>query len=686
MPKSSDRTKKRTEKNTNLISESSTKSYGTVSPDTTISTTVSSSVEGDKKVTTSQMDITEYNSTPVSPTTENDQIELSTAPASTSIAASYTSTSKLLTTVDEEIEIIGFGRFQFLAVMILGIANASDAIELLCASFILPQLPDFTDFDKSFLSSAIFIGMLIGGLFFGIASDFLGRKTMLITALLINAIFGALSALAPTQPYTLLILCRIIAGFGVGGSIPGVFTLTVEILPIRNRGFWLSVVAWFWMIGSIYGAGMAWLMIGTLQLSWRYFALVCAIPAFVGAILIALFLYESPRYLYLNGAIHQAESILNNIAQWNKTDTRLMKGYRLKESKDTNNTQELSNNTKSIPYSDKSTTQSNNKMKTISSPSSTTFVIADDDDEDDTNDISIRNTTSTKSLSSTPRNITSETDNNTEDIPASTTIDEEQGLLSTSSSTSNTLYTSSNNQSLSNSSSSIYTRKQQVFYIKRCCFCSRNGKLGRQILYKEIMRPLKEFFNKKLFRTSLLLMIIWFTLSLGWYGLTLWIPTIFHESNVQLDEYQDAFLVQAANLPGNILSALLMDWLGRKGVLIWSLIFAGIAAIGFPFTNSEVTTVLCACLLNAASTCTWNALDCLSTESFPTSLRTTAMGVLAASGRIGSIIGQFIFGALIHVSLFALLGVAGGVLVCGSIAGFLLPKEPKGRKLDETTD
>lgn len=65
----------------------------------------------------------------------------------------------------------------------------------------------------------------------------------------------------------------------------------------------------------------------------------------------------------------------------------------------------------------------------------------------------------------------------------------------------------------------------------------------------------------------------------------------------------------------------------------------------------------CSCALNAASTCTWNALDCLSTESFPTSLRTTAMGLLAASGRIGSIAGQFIFGGWPACVMVALLVV-----------------------------
>jgi hypothetical protein len=204
--------------------------------------------------------------------------------------------------------------------------------------------------------------------------------------------------------------------------------------------------------------------------------------------------------------------------------------------------------------------------------------------------------------------------------------------------------------------------------------------------YAQALQPLGEFFAPSLLRTSLLLMVVWFALSLGWYGLTLWIPTIFAETDIELDEFQDAFLVQAANLPGNVISSLLVDRVGRKGVLAWSLVFACAAAVAFPFARTEWTVVLCACLLNAASTCSWNALDCLSTESFPTSLRATSMGLLAATGRLGSVVGQFIFGALIHVSLFALLGVAGAVLLLGALAGAFLPKEPKGEKLAESLE
>ena len=153
-------------------------------------------------------------------------------------------------------------------------------------------------------------------------------------------------------------------------------------------------------------------------------------------------------------------------------------------------------------------------------------------------------------------------------------------------------------------------------------------------------------------------------------------PTLFAGLDLQLDIYQDSFLVSAANLPGNIVSALLFNYVGTKSVLFYSMIFAALSAAAFPFARTEATVLLATCTLNAVSTCSWNALDCLSTEAFPSRLRTTSIGLLSATGRIGSIVGQFVFAALLQVSSAALLVSAAVALGCGALAALALPPGP----------
>lgn len=49
---------------------------------------------------------------------------------------------------------------------------------------------------------------------------------------------------------------------------------------------------------------------------------------------------------------------------------------------------------------------------------------------------------------------------------------------------------------------------------------------------------MRHLFHPSLKRTTVLLTVSWFTLSFGWYGLILWIPTLFKDSHVDLNEYQ----------------------------------------------------------------------------------------------------------------------------------------------------
>lgn len=153
-----------------------------------------------------------------------------------------------------------------------------------------------------------------------------------------------------------------------------------------------------------------------------------------------------------------------------------------------------------------------------------------------------------------------------------------------------------------------------------------------------------------------------------------WLPTLFSATGLHLDVYQDTFLAAAATLPGNIVATLLMDRINRRTLLAGSLVAACLCAIMFAATtSSEAAVVTAACVLNAVSVGTWNTLDALSVEHFPTQLRTSAMGILAANGRLGSIVGQFVFGALVHTSVPGLLSLAAGLLLVGAGCALALP-------------
>jgi len=221
----------------------------------------------------------------------------------------------------------GFGRFHYWLLFVCGWANASDAVEILCISFILPAATcDFslTSEDKGWLSAILFIGMLIGGYIWGSVGDVLGRRKTLIIAMVVNAVFGIGSSLVQ-QKWQFFVM-RFFSGLGVGGSIPLVWTYFGEFQCKSRRGRMLSALAAFWMIGNVTVAALAWAIIpyqlGTANdaefkfNSWRIFVTVCGIPAVLVTIAL-VFLPESPKFLLSTGRESDALKIFRKIFMQN---------------------------------------------------------------------------------------------------------------------------------------------------------------------------------------------------------------------------------------------------------------------------------------------------------------------------------------------------------------------------------
>ncbi|XP_045608814.2 synaptic vesicle glycoprotein 2B isoform X1 [Procambarus clarkii] len=221
----------------------------------------------------------------------------------------------------------GYGFFHYWLLVIGGFANASDAIEILCVSILLPAAQcdlNMTTSDKGWLSSIVFFGMMAGGYIWGCLGDIYGRRNVLIVSLLVNALAGILSSFA--QSFPLFLFFRFTSGLGVGGSIPLVWAYISEFQPANKRGGALSVIAAFWMVGNILVAVFAVAIIpydigfvspSFSYNSWRIFLTVCALPAFITAILM-LWLPESPMYLLLRGRHDETIAVLQEIFAQNK--------------------------------------------------------------------------------------------------------------------------------------------------------------------------------------------------------------------------------------------------------------------------------------------------------------------------------------------------------------------------------
>ncbi len=218
-------------------------------------------------------------------------------------------------TVQDAIDAIGFGRFQRRLLLVCGVTWAADAAEILLIAFALPAITAEFEVSRAaggLLVTATFLGMLAGAWFWGITSDRIGRRVGFQLTVLIFALFGALSALAPNLA-TLAVL-RALTGFGLGGALPLDFSLYAEYLPRHNRGRNLVLLESFWALGTIVAAGLAVLLIPTV--GWRPLLASSALAAAL-VVWIRRRIPESPRYLATIGRMQDASDVLAQVAHTN---------------------------------------------------------------------------------------------------------------------------------------------------------------------------------------------------------------------------------------------------------------------------------------------------------------------------------------------------------------------------------
>jgi putative MFS transporter len=165
-------------------------------------------------------------------------------------------------TVEEAVEQVGVGRFQYKLLVICGVGWAADAMEVILIAFVLPVVIrewGLSTSQAGFIGTSIFLGMLAGAWFWGTISDYIGRRLGFQLTVLIDSVFGFVSAFSPN--YLWLALLRALTGFGVGGTLPVDYSIFAEYLPRHNRGRYLVLLESFWALGTIVAAGLAWLVV-----------------------------------------------------------------------------------------------------------------------------------------------------------------------------------------------------------------------------------------------------------------------------------------------------------------------------------------------------------------------------------------------------------------------------------------
>ncbi|MGH3357023.1 MAG: MFS transporter [Nocardioidaceae bacterium] len=147
----------------------------------------------------------------------------------------------------------------------------------------------------------------LGGIIFGHFGDKVGRKKMLIYALLLMGIATFAIGLLPTYATIgvaapmLLVLCRLLQGFAVGGEWGGAVLMAAEHGDDARRGYWSSWPQAGVPLGNLLSAAVLWVL-AAVQSDATFEAWGWRIPFLLSAVLVLIGLYvrlsidESPVF------------------------------------------------------------------------------------------------------------------------------------------------------------------------------------------------------------------------------------------------------------------------------------------------------------------------------------------------------------------------------------------------------
>ncbi|KAF4098964.1 synaptic vesicle glycoprotein 2C-like [Onychostoma macrolepis] len=574
----------------------------------------------------------------------------------------------------------GHGRFQWQLFLVLGLALMSDGVEVFVVGFVLPSAETDMCVPNSgagWLGSVVYLGMMVGAFFWGGLSDKVGRRQCLLVCMSVNGFFAFLSSFV--QGYGTFLFCRMLSGFGIGGTVPIVFSYFAEVLAREKRGEHLSWLCMFWMVGGIYASAMAWAIIphygwsfsmgSAYQFhSWRVFVVVCALPC-VSAVVALTFMPESPRFYLEVGKHDEAWMVLKQIHDTNMRargePEKVFTVNRIKIPKQLDELVEMqsesANPAAKVLFRIKSELRGiwltflkcwdypvkDNTVKLAVVWFSLSFgyyglsvwfpdVIKHLQADDYASRVKIHN------------------DERIEDFTFNFTLENQIHK--------NGVFINDRFIGMKFKSVTFIDSTFQSCYFEDI---SSIGSFFKNCTIIEAFFYNTDIDDSKFIGSS----VINSTFAHNKTGCQM----TFDDDYSAYWVYFINFLGTLAVLPGNIVSALLMDKVGRLSMLGGSMVLSGISCFFLWFGTSESMMIAMLCLYNGLSISAWNSLDVVTAELYPTDRRGTGFGFCNAMCKLAAVLGNLIFGSLVGITKSIPILLASSVLVAGGLVGLRLP-------------
>ncbi|XP_062984715.1 synaptic vesicle glycoprotein 2C [Elgaria multicarinata webbii] len=574
----------------------------------------------------------------------------------------------------------GHGRFQWALFFVLGMALMADGVEVFVVGFVLPSAETdmcIPNSGSGWLGSIVYLGMMVGAFFWGGLADKVGRRQSLLICMSVNGFFAFLSSFV--QGYGFFLFCRLLSGFGIGGAVPIVFSYFAEVLAREKRGEHLSWLCMFWMIGGIYASAMAWAIIphygwsfsmgSAYQFhSWRVFVIMCALPC-VSAVVALTFMPESPRFLLEVGKHDEAWMILKQIHDTNMRargqPEKVFTVNRIKTPKQIDELIEIESDTGT--WYRRCYVRMRTELEGIWLTFMRCFTYPVKD-----NTTKLAAVWFTLSFGYYGLSVWFP------DVIKHLQADEYASRRKTFEH--EKLIGFDFNFTLENQIHFNGTFINDRFTMMKFKAVTFQDSLFENCYFEDITTLNTYFRNCTFLETT------FFNTDIEpskYPGSTFINSSFFHNKTgcqISFDDDYSAYWIYFVNflgtlavLPGNIVSALLMDRIGRLTMLGGSMILSGISCFFLWFGTSESMMIGMLCLYNGLTISAWNSLDVITVELYPTDRRATGFGFLNALCKAAAVLGNLIFGSFAVLAKSIPILLASTVLVCGGLVGLRLP-------------
>jgi putative MFS transporter len=212
-----------------------------------------------------------------------------------------------------------------------------------------------------------------------------------------------------------------------------------------------------------------------------------------------------------------------------------------------------------------------------------------------------------------------------------------------------------------------------------------NGKhpiaVGQQLISPA---PAKDvgIFSGALRRRSIMILAIWFLVSISYYGIFTWMPPrLAGEGFGFVRGYGFLVLIALAQLPGYALAAYGVEKWGRRPTLIGFCLASAAGCLLFVVASGGMLIGASLLLMSFALLGTWGALYAYTPELYPTASRATGMGAAGAMARFGGLLAPSLMGLVVAQSFGLAIAIFAGLLLLAAVAALQIDAETRSASL-----